>query len=93
MLEEFEGVQGVIEGSLYVSAYEQIARYLAQFKSLEEMICFVEANCDVLSELPGEQYYFVESAVDVYSSGGLNVSDLIIASPKSYRKYLIKRFG
>lgn len=93
ILEEFDGVEGVVENNLYISAYEEIARYLAQFKSLEELVCFVELNRDFLSEMPGEQYYFVESMVDVYSARGLNVSGLINVSPERYRKYLIKRFG
>ncbi|WDH24458.1 hypothetical protein [Pseudomonas chlororaphis] len=93
ILEEFDGVQGVIENNLYISAYEEIARYLAHLRSFEEMIFFIESNSEILSELPGEQYYFVEAVVDAYSAGGQNVARLIDASPKRYREYLIKRFG
>lgn len=93
VLEEFDGVRGVVEESLYISAYEEIARYLARVNPFEEMVIFFESNTDLMSELPGEQYYFVESVVDVYSAEGLNVSGLIEASPERYRKYLIKRFG
>jgi len=81
VLEEFDGVQGVVENGLYISAYEEVARYLARSKSLDEIICFVESSRDVLSELPGEQYYFVESLVDVYSANKLNVAGLIKALP------------
>ncbi|MGY1447582.1 hypothetical protein [Pseudomonas gessardii] len=93
ILEEFDGAQGVVESNLYISAYEEIARYLARFQSLDEMICFVESNSEMLSELPGEQYYFVEALVDAYSAGGVNVATLINASSERYRGYLIKRFG
>ncbi|WP_108097474.1 hypothetical protein [Pseudomonas sp. GV071] len=93
ILEEFDGVQGVVKSNLYISAYEEIARYLAHLRSLEEMICFVESNSEVLSELPAEQYYFIEAVVDVYAVNGLNVSRLINVSPDKYREYLIKRFG
>ncbi|WP_148558654.1 MULTISPECIES: hypothetical protein [Pseudomonas] len=93
VLEEFDGVQGVVESNLYISAYEEIARYLAHLRSLEEMISFFESNSEILSELPGEQYYFVEAVVDVYSAGGQNVARLINASPERYREYLIRRFG
>ena len=93
MLEEFEGVQGVIRDNLYISAYEEVARYLARLQPLEEMICFVEANSEMLSELPREQYYFVEALVDAYSVNGLNVARLIGVSPVRYKEYLSKRFG
>ena len=93
ILEEFDGVQGVIKNNLYISAYEEVARYFARLQSLEEMICFFEANSEVLSELPKEQYYFVEAVVDVYSANGLNVARLIGVSPDRYKEYLIKRFG
>ncbi|WP_421547636.1 hypothetical protein [Pseudomonas sp. QD4] len=93
ILEEFDGVQGVVKSNLYISAYEEIARYLAHARSIEEMILFVELNSEMLSELPGEQYYFVEAIVDVYSAGGLDVAKLIDVSPERYRKYFIKRFG
>ncbi|QVM93094.1 hypothetical protein JYG34_08775 [Pseudomonas entomophila] len=93
MLEEFDGVQGVVRNDLYISAYEEVARYLARLQSLEEMIYFVEANGEMLSELPGEQYYFVEAVVDLYSANGLNVAGLIGVSPDRYKECLIKRFG
>jgi hypothetical protein len=92
ILEEFDGVGGVIEGGFYISAYEEIARHLARKKSLDEMIAFFLSNHGMLSKLPGEQYYFVESAVDVYSSDDLDVSGLIDVSPERYKKYLIGRF-
>jgi hypothetical protein len=93
VLDEFGGVPGVLESCFYISAYEEIARYLAHLKSLDEMVCFVELNNGMLSDSPGEQYYFVESLVDVYSAVGLDVSGLINASPMCYRNYLINRFG
>ncbi|WP_411386778.1 hypothetical protein [Pseudomonas sp. MPB03] len=93
ILEEFDGVQGVVESNLFISAYEEIARYLARNKTIDDMVEFFESNRGVLSELPGEQYYFVESVVDVYSDDGRNVSDLIDASPEGYREYLLNRFA
>lgn len=91
-LEEFDGVQGVIESNLYISAYEELARYLARVKALEQMIAFFGANCMELSEMPAEQYYFVEAAIDIYASEGLDVSGLIEVSPGRYKEYLIGRF-
>ena len=93
VLEEFYGVQGVVESNLYISAYEEIARHFAHLRSIEEMILFVESNSERLSELPREQYYFVEAVVDFYSAEGKGVMRLIDVSPIRYREYLIKRFG
>ncbi|GFM59937.1 hypothetical protein PSCICG_10970 [Pseudomonas cichorii] len=71
ILEEFDGVQGVLDEGVYVSAYEEVARYIARSISIEEAVFFVESNIERLIEMPGEQYYFVESMIDVYSAEGL----------------------
>lgn len=92
VLEEFDGVQGVVESKLYISAYEEIARSMANAASLNDMVRFCLDNSQVLSELPAEQYYFFESLVEMYFVDGLDVSKLIFSAPEAYRKYLIRRF-
>lgn len=92
ILEEFDGVKGVIESGLYISAYEEVARYMACDNSLEDAVLFATANCKRLEQLPGEQYYFLESLVDAYSASGADVFSLINASPERYRGFLMQRF-
>ncbi|OLU16553.1 hypothetical protein BVH01_08145 [Pseudomonas sp. PA1(2017)] len=92
ILEEFDGVKGVIKSGLYISAYEEVARYMACDNSLEDAVLFLGANCKRLEQLPGEQYYFFESLVDAYSASGADVLPLINASSERYRGFLMQRF-
>ncbi|GFM66843.1 hypothetical protein PSCICM_00770 [Pseudomonas cichorii] len=92
VLEEFDGVQGVLDEGFYVSAYEEVARYIARSISIEDAVFFVGSNIEKLIEVPGEQYYFVEAMIDVYSAEGVDVFGLINVSPERYREYLAKRF-
>ncbi|WP_084335683.1 hypothetical protein [Pseudomonas indica] len=93
ILEEFNGIQGVVENDLYISAYEEVARYMSRIMSSKEMVGFLKSNNDALSKLPREQYYFVEAVIDEYSAKKMDVSELVSSSPERYREYLNKRFG
>ncbi|MDH0288475.1 hypothetical protein N7414_05065 [Pseudomonas sp. GD04087] len=88
ILEEFNGVEGVVDDGLYISAYEEVARYISHQIAIDEMADLLKSNADELSSLPGEQYYFVEAAIDEYSAENLDVSGLINSSPERYRGYL-----
>ncbi|MBD9679975.1 hypothetical protein IB274_24930 [Pseudomonas sp. PDM18] len=93
ILQEFNGVEGVVNDELYISAYEELARYVSHKVSIDEMADLLRASVNELSSMPGEQYYFVEAVVDEYSAEHLNVTQLIDSSPERYRKYLSRRFG
>lgn len=77
VLDEFDGVVGVVENKLYISAYEEIARHLSQEISLGNMVGLLGSNTKHLCRLPEEQYCFVEAIIDWYSAQGLDVSVLI----------------
>lgn len=91
-LEEFGGVDGVIENSYYISAYEYLGCALVQENSFDCVLDFF-SDCDPeFSQNPECLYYFVESVVDHSVVRGDDPARLISAAPDSYKTFLRKRF-
>ncbi|WP_210558775.1 MULTISPECIES: hypothetical protein [unclassified Pseudomonas] len=91
-LEEFGGVDGVIENSYYISAYEYLGCALVQENSFELILEFFRDYESELSQNPECLYYFIESMVDHSVVRGDDPAKLISTAPDSYKAFLRKRF-
>ncbi len=93
VLEEFNGCSGVIEQEMYISAYEEISRHIANKLSGKELVEFLSSGCKNLVEDIDCQYYFVEAMLDEVAEDKELLLKLINASPEPYKEFLIKRFN
>ena len=91
-LKELGGVDGIVENSYYISAYEFLGCALVQKNSFEHILEFLRAFELELSENPEYLYYFVESIVDHSLVRGDDLEALISAAPDNYKTFLRRRF-
>lgn len=93
-LQEFGGVDGVVEKSYYISACEALGCALVQGNSFFCVLDFFrEFEFEFeLGEEPEFLYYFFESIIDHSLLRGDDLEILISATPEGYRKFLRKRF-
>ncbi len=91
-LKELGGVDGIVEHSYYISAYEFLGCALVQKNSFECILEFLRSFESELSENPECLYYFVESIVDHSLVRGDDIETLISAAPENYKTFLHRRF-
>ncbi|MFK3774464.1 hypothetical protein [Pseudomonas sp. NPDC089406] len=90
-LDEFGGVAGVIEDSLYISACEALAATLVRESEFYEVMRLL--NEPALKENGEYLYYFVESLIDHSVARGDDVKRLVLMAPENYRVFLCRRFS
>ncbi|WP_339438336.1 hypothetical protein [Pseudomonas sp. EA_15y_Pfl1_P104] len=92
-LQDLGGVDGIIENSYYISAFESLGRALVQKNSFECVLEFFRDSELELSVCPEHLYYFVESIVDHSLARGDQLEKLISVAPENYKAFLCRRFS
>lgn len=92
-LQDLGGMDGIIENSYYISAYESLGRALVQRNSFQSVLEFFRSFELELSVCPEYLYYFVESIVDWSLVRGDQLEELISVAPESYKAFLYRRFS
>ncbi len=92
-LEGLGGLSGAMEDEMYISAYEEIGRRIANSLSYDDLCKLLESISGKLSENPDQLFYFVEAIVDEVSATGTDIQSLIGVCPEQYRSFLLKRFS
>ncbi|NWE20408.1 hypothetical protein [Pseudomonas sp. P7548] len=92
-LQDLGGMDGIIENSYYISAYESLGRALVQENSFQSILEFFRVFKLELSVCPEHLYYFVESIVDWSLARGDQLEELISVAPENYKIFLHRRFS
>lgn len=92
LLDEFDGVEGVIEQSFFISAYEELGRHLAKNNDIRNVCLFFEKNKGAIRYEMEEFYYFVESIVDFKSANKQPYDCVYSFIPESYKLHLNRIF-
>ncbi len=92
VLDDLGGLDGVREDELYISALEEIGRYIVNSLNRTQLYNFL-LNCnDKFSVRPDEFYYFFESLIDEVTVKYSDGESFISNCPPRYQPFLIKRF-
>ncbi|WP_157720706.1 hypothetical protein [Pseudomonas granadensis] len=93
LLAPLGGASGVVENSLYISAYEILGCALVEKFPSVIIKEFLVANEKQLGANSSQLYYFVESIVDQSVVRGVKSELLIEVAPADYKPFLSKRFA
>ncbi len=92
VLDDLGGLDGVREDELYISALEEIGRYIVNSLNRTQLYNFL-LNCnDKFSVRPDEFYYFFESLIDEVIVKYADGESFISNCPSRYQPFLIKQF-
>ncbi|MCS4249660.1 hypothetical protein [Pseudomonas sp. BIGb0164] len=92
-LQDLGGMDGIIENSYCISAYESLGRALVQENSFQSILEFFRVFELELRVCPEHLYYFVESIVDWSLARGDQLEELISVVPENYKEFLHRRFS
>lgn len=86
------GTSGVTSDEFYISGYENIAWYLAETFSFDELRQFITEYSEIIEQDADVRYFFAQALMEKKSLGETERVELIQLMPRNYRPFLLRRF-
>lgn len=83
-----EGTEGVITDKLFISGYEELARFISKKLSYEKQVSFLSIYKKTLEQNAEARIYFVWAFIDQSERTYMERENLINYAPKDYQEYL-----